>query len=154
MHIVVKRESGRDEDAKATCSAIEVYNASGTLVGEYRGLEPDYDSVKEYGDTRIPEGTYQVGIRHAGAMTRRYRERFLDWFQGMLHILNVSNYENVYIHIGNYPKDTEGCLLVGRKGVGDMVTQSTAAFEELYKLVIESAKAGELTITYVDNEER
>ena len=151
MKILVKRESGRNEAAKSTHSLVEVWDGD-QLVGTFRGLEPDFDEVKEAGDSRIPEGTYLIGIRHKGRMVERYYNRFPDWFKGMLHVLNVSNYEFIYIHIGNYETDTQGCLLIGKNKVGDMVTRSVSAFKEFYQLVVPFAKSGDLEITYTDEE--
>ena len=151
MKILVKRESGRDEAAKSTHSLVDVLNDDDQLIGEFRGLEPDFDEVKEAGGSRIPEGTYRVGVRQEGAMTERYYERF-DWFKGMLHVLDVPNYTNIYIHIGNFETDTAGCLLVGIGRSGDMITQSVDALEEFYADVILSAMSNNLTITYTDEE--
>ena len=150
MKILVKRESGRNEAAKSTHSLVEVWDGD-QLVGTFRGLEPDFDEVKEAGDSRIPEGTYKVGVRQEGAMTERYYGRF-DWFEGMLHVLDVPNYTNVYIHIGNFETETEGCLLIGIGKSGDMITQSVNAFRYFYAHVILSAMSNNLTITYTDEE--
>ena len=51
-------------------------------------------------------------------------------------IMNVPGHTGERIHIGNYPKDTEGCVLVGMyKGSGpDVIMQSEDAFEELMGL--------------------
>ena len=104
------------------------------------------------GGSRIPEGTYIVGVRQEGAMTERYRCKYPTWFQGMLHVRNVENYTNVYIHIGNFATDTQGCLLVGEGAAAEMVTNSVKAYKRLYLMVIDAAWNGELTITYTDDE--
>ena len=151
MKIIVKRESGRAEAARATRSVVEVRNDDGAMLTAFCGLEPDFDEVKEAGGSRIPEGTYRVGVRQEGAMTTKYYMRF-GWFRGMLHVLGVPWYEFIYIHIGNYAHDTEGCLLVGIGFNGDAVTQSVSAFRQLYQLVIDDAVSGNLEITYIDEE--
>ena len=151
MKIIVKRESGRAEAARATRSVVEVRNDDGAMLTAFCGLEPDFDEVKEAGGSRIPGGTYKVGVRQEGAMTTQYFMRF-GWFRGMLHVQDVPNYKYIYIHIGNYAQDTQGCLLVGIGFNGDTVTQSVSAFRELYQLVIADAVAGQLEIEYIDTE--
>lgn len=37
----------------------------------------------------------------------------------------------IFIHVGNYPKDSEGCILVGRSQSRDFVGNSKDAFERL-----------------------
>jgi hypothetical protein len=41
------------------------------------------------------------------------------------------NRQNVQIHIGNYPRDVLGCVLVGTQYKADMVLNSTQAYEKL-----------------------
>lgn len=50
-------------------------------------------------------------------------------------IMNVPGHIGERIHIGNYPKDTEGCVLVGMYNGGvDMISSSEKAFESLMSL--------------------
>jgi Family of unknown function (DUF5675) len=49
-----------------------------------------------------------------------------------IELLNVpGNRQNVQIHIGNYPKDVLGCVLVGTSFAADTVLDSTKAYEKL-----------------------
>ena len=75
-------------------------------------LEDEYREIKVKGETRIPEGTYKIGLRDVvSPMTTRYRNKF-TWFTYHLHIHDVPGFEYVYIHLGNTDKDTDGCILV------------------------------------------
>jgi hypothetical protein len=65
----------------------------------------------------IPEGTYPVKLLPS-----------LRWGRPMPHIENVPNRSNIEIHIGNFLKDTDGCVLLGTKYVGEALLGSTVAF--------------------------
>ena len=44
---------------------------------------------------------------------------------------NVPGRTNIEIHVGNLPRDTEGCILVGKERGIDCLASSRAAFNEL-----------------------
>lgn len=117
------------------------------------GLEDEFREVKVSGETRIPAGTYNIGIRDVGGFHSRYSSRFKDIHKGMLEVLNVPNFKYILIHVGNTEKNTDGCLLVGKNAttVGTPTTPASGpAYRELYSLVIEEAIKGNLVIEYVD----
>lgn len=120
------------------------------------GLEDEYREQKKTGETRIPSGTYNIGIRNIGGFHKRYSKKFPDIHKGMLQIMNVPNFEYILIHIGNTDKHTDGCLLVGLQAIatiGEMrVNQSCDAYELLYPLVIDAALKNELKIEFQDND--
>lgn len=88
--------------------------------------------AKVYGKTAIPRGTYPVTIDFSPKYQRN-----------MPHILNVPGFEGIRIHKGNYPKDTEGCILVGQKRAPDAVLESKLAFNKLYPKLIAAQNARE-----------
>jgi hypothetical protein len=117
-------------------------------------LEDERREVKVKGSTRIPDGVYVVGFQDIlTPMTASYQKRF-GWFGKHLHIKAVPNFTGVYIHIGNYEKDTAGCLLVADTAVNDpkdyasIQQNSTVAFKRLYEKVSAALKAG-LAVTLV-----
>lgn len=88
----------------------------------------------------IPAGTYNVIM----AFSPKH-QRFLPLVE------NVPDFEGIEIHIGNWPHDTEGCLLVGEKRGEDSVLESTPEFNELYSRIADAARAKEaITITYTE----
>ena len=76
----------------------------------------------------IPDGEYIVRLRLAReSATRDY-----------LHLLvkEVPNRSHILFHIGNSPKDTSGCILVGLKRQQDFVSNSRLAMNLLMKEII------------------
>lgn len=119
------------------------------------GLEDEYRETKIPSETRIPAGIYHIKLRKEGGFNSRYQNKFPEFHEGMLQIDNVPNFEYVLIHIGNTDEDTAGCLLVGKNAntSGELsIGNSTTAYKQLYKKVIESAKNNDLTIQYIDSD--
>ena len=121
------------------------------------GLEDEYRIEKVASETRIPPGTYKMGVRMVGGFHQRYTAKFPLTHKGMLQVLDVPGFEYILIHIGNSDKDTAGCLLVGRIGCavpGEIrVNSSLDAYKSLYDLVFPAALAGDLEIDYQDNDQ-
>ena len=78
---------------------------------------------KIHGETAIPVGRYR--------MTKTWSPKYqrMMWL-----LLDVPNYAGVRCHSGNFPKDTEGCLLFGEtKGINAVYNsrKTVKKFEEL-----------------------
>ena len=103
------------------------------------------DGKKVYGETAIPAGKYEVTLRKEGTIYEDYCKRFDDIGQerGTLWIRNIPGYEYVLIHIGNYPKDTLGCILVGAKMSGNSIQDSTIAYKKIYPIIASALEKGE-----------
>lgn len=101
------------------------------------GLEPPTrdDSVKP---RAIPDGTYEVKLLWSPSHKRI-----------VPHVLNVPGFDAIEIHIGNFPQDTKGCLLVG-DGCGlNYVSESKQAFDRFFaQLEAVVAKGETLQIIY------
>ena len=117
------------------------------------GLEDEFRTEKVFGDTRIPEGVYKIGLRTVGGHHARYSDKF-NFHKGMLHVLDVPNFEYILIHIGNDDDDTAGCLLLGDTANNNKVNRgfigsSTNAYSRFYKHVLNAIENGEeVTIEY------
>lgn len=92
--------------------------------------------AKVFGETAIPQGTYEVIITQSPR------------FKRLLPLLvKVPGYEGVRIHPGNTAKDTEGCLLVGTGHQANMVTDSKTAFNKLFAKL---EKADKIELAIID----
>ena len=118
-------------------------------------LEDEQRDTKVYGETRIPNGTYKLGLRKEGGYHQKYSKRFPDIHVGMLHVLDVPNFEYILIHCGNTDEHTAGCLLVGDSQENNQITKdgfigkSTQAYKRIYPRIAEAIECGEkVTITY------
>jgi hypothetical protein len=99
-------------DGKFQCFTLEpsVREVSGKPVGFW----------KVPGRTAIPVGTYAVEISYFAR--DGYYSPILD---------NVPGFLGIRIHIGNFPQDTEGCILVGTQMGDNQVLNSKVAFAAL-----------------------
>ena len=120
------------------------------------GLEDEHRDVKVDGETRIPSGIYNLTLRTVGGFHSRYSERFAEIHQGMIEIADVPGFKYVLIHCGNTEEHTAGCLLIGESCDSNRMTvgASSPAYKKLYSAVIESVKAGEATIEFIDSDRR
>lgn len=69
----------------------------------------------------VPEGRYKVVIAFS---PKHQRDVPL--------LVDVPDFEGVEMHIGNFPRDTEACLLPGTLFRDDQVVNSTIAFNHLF----------------------
>jgi hypothetical protein len=99
-------------------------------------LEDEIRATKIACLTAIPKGTYKLELRNEGKMTRRYAKRFPDVHKGMIWLRNVPGYTFVYIHIGNFVEDTDGCILVGERARSRSLQSSTSAYLKIYPKIV------------------
>lgn len=110
-----------------------------TLEDTDRGLTDEMDeerirSIKVYGKTAIPTGRYKVTIDTVSPRFAK-RKRYAFCEGKLPRLLNVKGFDGILIHIGNYPSDTDGCILVGQNTVKGAVMDSTTAFITLYEIL-------------------
>lgn len=84
----------------------------------------DIQQIKVHGQTAIPTGRYRV--------TKYFSPKHQ---KDVPLLLNVPGFEGVEIHVGNFPKDMDGCLLLGSEKGTDAVLNSTPTVAEFYKQV-------------------
>lgn len=101
-------------------------------------LEDPVRRTKITGETAIPPGRYRVTIEPSPRFKRL-----------MPRLKDVPGYSGVLIHWGNFPTDTDGCILVGEHApetASDFISSSRKTFDELYKK-LEVRKEQEMWIT-------
>ena len=120
-------------------------------------LEDEKRKEKVMHETRVPAGEYPVVLRTEGGYHNKYSKRFSDFHVGMLHIIDIPNFEYILIHCGNTDEDTSGCLLVGDSQENNQVKKdgfigaSTQAYRRIYPKIAKALENGEeVTIKYVD----
>lgn len=125
----------RDEHLKDRTLGRLIVFREGIKYGNFYTLElPWRDNARNI--SRIPEGVYKV--------RKRYSQRFGDHFE----VLGVPDRTLILIHKGNFPDDTDGCILPGlslvdigtksRPGDGiKEVAYSGVAMKELNRLITE-----------------
>lgn len=122
-----------------------------TIEDKDRGLNDsmsieEIKSKKVYGQTAIPKGTYEITL---DIISPKFKNRsWAKFCHGKLpRLINVKGFEGVLIHVGNFPEDTLGCILVGQNPDNGSIEKSTNTFKELYILLQDSKDKGEkLTI--------
>ena len=120
-------------------------------------LEDEKRYEKISGETRIPKGRYEVKLRTEGGFHQKYTRRFGSMHRGMLHIVNVPNFEYILIHCGNTDEHTAGCLLLGESQENNQIMtngfigKSTKAYKRLYPMIVKELIANKkVFITYKD----
>jgi len=83
-------------DADATISRVSVDDKFVCF-----GLEDEFREEKVVGETRIPDGDYQITLRTEGRFHERYSTRFEEFHRGMLHIRDVPNFTFIFIAVQN-----------------------------------------------------
>lgn len=111
--------------------------------------------VKVRGETRIPEGRYEIILREFGGFHERYKNhlRIGAVHKGMLWIRHVPRFSDVLIHCGNTHEDTAGCVLVGQAPPpfhSHRVDRSVDTYMEIYPTLARYAAQSDLFITIKD----
>ena len=120
-------------------------------------LEDEYRDVKVMGETRIPNGTYEICFRTEGGFHNKYKSRFKNIHKGMLQVMNVPNFEYILIHCGNTDENTAGCLLVGDSQNNNSIDKngfigsSTQAYKRIYPAIAEAIAVGEQVLIEYKN---
>lgn len=98
-------------------------------------------SIKVKKHTAIPTGEYNVTMAMSPSKKRK-----------LPLLLDVPGFQGILIHLGNYPRDTEGCILPGENNKVGMVTNSTPYEKRICTLIQnELDNGGKVTISISRN---
>ena len=119
-------------------------------------LEDEYRKNKIYGETRIPAKQYYVELRKEGGYNEKYKKRFADIHEGMLHITNVPNFNWILIHCGNTDDNTDGCILVGDTSQQNIskegfIGNSSDCYKRIYPKILRILKSQKNLIIKIIN---
>lgn len=121
-------------------------------------LEDEFREVKKMGETRIPAGIYELGIKDVlTGLTKKHRSSYGSWFEYHIEILNIPNFKTVYLHVGNKETHTDGCPLLGESANNNQVAKgfissSMAACKRFYEVIYPLLKGGEKVFIEVRDE--
>jgi hypothetical protein len=120
-------------------------------------LEDEHRVLKVWGETRIPQGIYNIKLRTVGGMDKKYSKRYPGIHKGMLEVCDVPNFKYILIHCGNTDDHSAGCLLVGDTQENNVIIKdgfigkSSNAYKRIYPNIAKALSMGEeVTITFVD----
>lgn len=112
------KDTGKSTIGKITCEGNEVVKT----------LELPWKDNKR-GVSCIPKGRYLVERHHSPSKGKCF------------HVLGVEGRSEILIHLGNYPHDSLGCILVGiNHSQKDFVSHSSIAMLKLDKFIGEDLR--------------
>lgn len=125
-------------DGKYVCDTLE-----DTDRDLFQGMGLDWITEKKvYGETAIPFGRYRITMKVQSPKYSR-RKQYARCKGYLPRLLDVPGWEGVLIHIGNYPGDSAGCILVGKNTKKGAVLKSTETFWRLYNMLKAADGRGE-----------
>ena len=115
-------------DGQYVCDTLEPHVADVNKNGRF-----DNGEVKVKGKTAIPYGKYMVSM----VIKSRRFSNFAKYpwakpYDGYLpRLIDVPCFDGVLLHVGCYPKDSSGCLLIGQNKEVGKLCNSVKTFSKL-----------------------
>lgn len=112
--------------------------------------------------SRIPAGTYLLALKPYDAIhplshfDQFYRNKFKDFHQGMIEITGVPSRSGILFHMGNWPFQTEGCVICGERtvpqGASFMVPpgESAPGYIVAYGALLKAVRCGGAAVRIAD----
>ena len=123
MKLTIRRYKDIED---GTIGKFELTGVNTVLMTGYTLESAGPDTTARGKDRRIPAGLYQVAWHKSPKFNR---------VVPVLHNEQVPKDRYIEIHAGNYPKHTEGCILVGKWANDEGVFESKATLEALLSFI-------------------
>lgn len=144
-----------------------IVNGLNGVVKKGVGVEDEKRDLKVHGETRIPNGIYEIEFVNSPKFTKYFfmdkdgylNETKTDRFNTphlLLHVKDVQGFGNILWHWGNTDDQTDGCYLVGtdfatfdkQKGVSASKNKYLDVYPVIYQLYRKNKAEG--IKTYVE----
>ena len=129
MTKIILKRIAKKKDYTIGCLYVDGNFVCNTLEDTDRGLK-NSDNVlyvkahKIFGKTAVPVGNYKIEMTYSPK------------FKRVLPLLtNVKGFSGIRIHQGNFPTDTDGCILVGMNTFKGGVFRSEEKLNKLMELL-------------------
>jgi hypothetical protein len=125
------------------------------------GVEDEKRDVKVFGETRIPNGIYELEITHSPKFSGSYFSDVSGYISdkksvryNTAHLLitlkDVPNFSRILWHWGNTDLDTHGCYIVGssfgvvkaRRGVVGSRAKYVEVYPKIFQLIVNNKNKG------------
>ena len=94
----------------------------------------------------IPTGNYTISVNQISPRFGKLAP-YSDFGGIVPRYEGVKGFAGVLMHVGNFPKDTDGCTLVGRYAKKDAITDSKVTFVALMKMLLAVPKMERIYIS-------
>lgn len=108
--------------------------------------ESQVRSIKVYGETAIPTGTYTIDMNTVSPKFSKYAFYKMTCSGKLPRLQNVKGFEGILIHVADGSKGAEllqGCIGVGYNTIKGGLTQGKKVFTDLYRLLLQAKLRGE-----------
>ncbi|EPR9025269.1 DUF5675 family protein [Cronobacter dublinensis] len=129
-------------------STISTYEVSGSTIKGYILERPGPDTTASGQIKRIPEESYKIKWHSSNIASVKSNNPV-----PLLYNASVPQSRYILIHNGNYPRNTDGCLLIGSTKGKDFVGGSVAKLKELKEFITQEGIENftvSITSCYVD----
>lgn len=75
----------------------------------------------------IPDGKYLINFSYSPTFSKKYPYTVVLGSK-VPEVIGVTGHSGLRIHVGNYPSDTKGCILLGTVGTDSSVLNSSLAY--------------------------
>lgn len=90
----------------------------------------------------IPSGDYQITLKVQSPHFLQ-SSTYKKINARLPRLLHVPGRDGILIHVGNFPEDTRGCILVGKLNTSNDLMESIPTFWQLYRKMQRAVQKGE-----------